>query len=301
VSHISSYSKVFLVGHRWVRDIFDEPVIIQEKIDGSQVSFGLIDGVLTIRSKNADIYIEDVPKMFRKGVDYILSIKDDLVPGYIYRGEYLQKPKHNTLAYERVPKNHIIIYDVAREGQNYLMPEQVKAEAEAIGLEVVPTLYEGMVDGIKQLKSFLDTDSILGGCKIEGVVIKNYNKFTDDKKTMMAKYVSTEFQEKHQDSWRKANPTRTDILDDIIETYRTEARWRKAVQHLRERGELEETPRDIGALIREVKDDVKDECEEEIKDRLFDYFWKKDIERSLTHGLPEWYKEQLANKTFEEK
>jgi hypothetical protein len=142
---------------------------------------------------------------------------------------------------------------------------------------------------------------ILGGCKIEGVVIKNYNKFTDDKKTMMAKYVSTEFQEKHQVSWRKANPTRTDILDDIIETYRTEARWRKAVQHLRERGELEETPRDIGALIREVKDDVKDECEEEIKDRLFGYFWKKDIERSLTHGLPEWYKEQLANKLFEEK
>jgi hypothetical protein len=33
---------------------------------------------------------------------------------------------------------------------------------------------------------------------------------------------------------------------------------------------------------------------------LFAYFWKKDIERSLAHGLPEWYKEQLANNAFEE-
>jgi hypothetical protein len=285
---------VFTVGHKWVKDIFDDDVIIQEKIDGSQLSFGIIDGALSVRSKNADIYIDDIPKMFKKGVDYILSIKDILTRGYIYRGEYLQKPKHNTLAYERVPNNNIIIYDIAREGQNYFTPDQVKTEAERIGLEVVPTLYVGKVDGIGQLKEFLDTDSILGGCKIEGVVIKSYNKFTDDKKTMMAKYVSEKFQEKHQKEWRKSNPTRTDIINRIIETYRTEARWQKAVQHLRERGELEETSRDIGALIREVKDDVKDECEEEIKDRLFSYFWKKDIERSLAHGLPEWYKEQLA-------
>jgi len=298
MSHISSYSKVFAVGHKWVLDIFDDPVIVQEKVDGSQISFGVIDGELSIRSSGATIYIESAPKMFNKAIATILELKDELKPGLIYRGEYLSKPKHNTLAYDRVPKKNIIIFDIATEGQNYLPDLAVAIEAERLGLEIVPLLFCGVVKGVDQLKTLLDRVSILGGQKIEGVVIKNYEKFTDDKKTMMAKYVNPEFQEKHQRSWRKENPTRGDVINNIISEYQTEARWQKAVQHLREGGQLKQSPQDIGNLIKAVKEDVKSECEEEIKQKLFDRFWGE-ISRRVAAGLPEWYKEKLAREAFE--
>lgn len=38
VSAIPSYPKIYAVGHREVRDIFRFPVLVQEKIDGSQFS-----------------------------------------------------------------------------------------------------------------------------------------------------------------------------------------------------------------------------------------------------------------------
>ena len=71
----------------------------------------------------------------------------------------------------------------------------------------------------------------------------------------------------------------------------------KAVQHLRERGELTESPKDIGNLIIEVREDTFKEETERLKLVLFNAF-KKDIGSRLTKGLPEWYKGQLAEKQF---
>lgn len=69
MNHLSGYSKVYALGHREILGILDDPVIVQEKIDGSQISFGVIDGEISIRSKGADIYPESPPKMFKKAVD----------------------------------------------------------------------------------------------------------------------------------------------------------------------------------------------------------------------------------------
>lgn len=291
MKHLSGYSKIYALGHREILGILDDPVIVQEKVDGSQISFGVIDGEISIRSKGADIYPEAPPKMFKKGVEQIMKRKDILKEGHIYRGEYLSKPKHNTLAYERTPKDNIILFDIDAGLCNYLSYKDMQKEAERIGFEMVPLLYQGKAT-VEKLKSFLGTPSILGGQNIEGVVVKNYSMFTRDKKTAMAKVVDTAFQEKHQKSWRKDNPTRTDILGIIVETYRTETRWQKALQHLKEQDKIVGEPKDIGGLIAEVKRDVQEECEEEIKQMLYDHFWKS-IKRQITHGLPEWYKELL--------
>lgn len=298
MAHIHSYSKVFTIGHKWVLDVFDGPVYVEEKIDGSQISFGIINGELSVRSNGADIYLEAAPKMFNKAIETILSLKDELIPNLIYRGEYLQKPKHNTLAYERTPKKNIIIFDISDDKQNYWDYADTVVEADRLGLETVPLFYFGKIDSLEQLKKYLENDSVLGGQKVEGVVVKNYSKFTDDKKVMMAKYVSKEFQEKHQGEWKKSNPTRTDVINNIVETYKTDARWKKAIQHLAETGNLDGSPKDIGPLIKAVKDDVLAECEDEIKHILFTHFWGQ-IGRMITAGLPEWYKEYLAEKSME--
>lgn len=291
MKHINSYPSVFAVGHKAIADIFNGDVIVEEKIDGSQFSFGIMDGEFVCRSKGKDIIPSAPEKMFSKAVESAMSLP--MRDGWVYRAEYLQSPKHNTLSYSRVPRGHLIIFDICTGVEQYLGPDQKLEEANRIGLECVPVLHRGAVTSFEQFASLLEMDSVLGGCKIEGFVVKNYNVFTPEKKVAIGKYVSEHFKEKHEVEWKKSNPTQHDIVQALISTYRTNARWEKAVQHLRDSGIIEGSPRDIGALIKEVPEDVLKECRGEIMDKLMAHFWPQ-IKRGITAGLPEWYKESLA-------
>ena len=300
MSEISSYPSVYAIGHKAIADIFRNEVIIEEKIDGSQFSMAVIEGELICRSKGTQLVIDEPEGMFIKAVDTAksLAVPTGLTQGWMYRCEYLQKPKHNTLAYGRTPEKNIILFDVMIGIEDYLGPEDKKREANRLGLECVPLLHQGIVSNLDSFKELLENESILGGCKVEGVVVKNYNMFTRDKKIAIGKFVSEAFKEKHGKEWKKSNPSDKDIVQQIITVYRRENRWEKAVQHLRDDGQLEGSPRDIGLLIREVPADVIKECEEEIKSILFSHYWPK-IRRGITGGLPEWYKERLASEVFD--
>lgn len=302
---IPSYSSIYNLGHKAVTDLLLDPVLVQEKIDGSQISFGIFqdsdnDFVLHVRSKGVALNIIAPDKMFGPGVEVIKSIKHKLIPGYVYRGEYLAKPKHNSLAYDRTPRNLIALFDVetSRGSQDFVPIKTLEDIALELELDFAPTLFYGNVETYDMFRALLDTASFLGGQKIEGVVIKNYARFGPDKRPLMAKFVSEAFKEVHAIEWKKSNPTTTDILQSIIQAYNTPTRWAKSVQHLREAGEITDSPRDIGLLMVEVKEDIKRECYDEIVEKLANYFWPK-ISRAIGSGLPEWYKEQLARLQFE--
>jgi hypothetical protein len=172
-------------------------------------------------------------------------------------------------------------------------------EARRIGLETVPAFYFGRVESHEQFKTILENESFLGGVKVEGVVAKNYSRFGRDDKPLMAKYVSEAFKEVHDKAWKAANPGRTDIIQGIIEGLRTDARWQKAVQHLAEDGKLTHSPKDIGNLMKEVKDDIVKEEIEQIQTLLWKHFSGK-ILRGATAGLAEWYKDELSKRQFED-
>jgi hypothetical protein len=142
--------------------------------------------------------------------------------------------------------------------------------------------------------------SILGGQAIEGVVVKpkNYDLYGTDKKVLMGKFVSEAFKEVHRKQWGESNPSTKDIISRIGDEYRTAARWNKSIQHLREAGRLVNDVQDIGPIIKEIPEDVLKECEEEIKEKLFKYAWPH-IRRSLHSGFPEYYKELLLKRSFE--
>lgn len=292
---LNSYGSIYTLGHIAVADIFNGEVEVTEKVDGSQISFGMIDGELCIRSKNQQMFLGANNGMFNLAVEKIEAAAPNLHPGWIYRGEFFLKPKHNTLAYERVPKNNIMIYDIEKGvgTSDFLRWRDRIAESIRIGFEPIPVFFIGPECNFDWIKEYLKKDSILGGVKVEGVVVKNYNQFTEDKKVAKAKFVSSEFQEKHVKEWKKENPTRKDIVSELIDTYAVPARWQKAVQHLRDDGRLEGSPRDIGNLIKEAQEDLKKEEEEVIKEILFKHFIGQ-ILRGATGGLPTWYKEQLA-------
>lgn len=296
---INSYGSIFALGHRAVKDILlGDNVEVSEKVDGSQLSFGVIDGELSIRSKGQQLHLGGDNGMFNIAVANIEAMAGGLVANWVYRAEYLRVPKHNTLCYSRVPNNNIMIYDIERGPgtEDYLRWRDRYQEAERIGLEMCPVFYVSIGQDpltFDTIERFLTIESILGGVLIEGVVVKNYSLFTEEKKIARAKYVSPAFKEKHQKEWKVGNPTTKDVVQLLIDELRTEARWEKSVQHLRDDGRLEGSPRDIGPLIKEAQQDIIKEEEEYIKEKLFQHF-KGQITRGAISGLPEWYKERLA-------
>jgi hypothetical protein len=296
-NRLHTYPEIFNLGHRAVQDIFNEEVLIEEKVDGSQFSFGMIDGQIKVRSKGREFDVYACDDMFKKACETVLEIAPLLHEGCTYRGEYLSKPKHNALAYDRTPLKNIIIFDINAGEENYVSYSAKADEARRLGLEVVPRLFQGKIENVEQIRALLAKPSILGAQLIEGVVIKNYSRFTQQKKVMMGKYVSESFKEVHRQEWKKDNPTTGDIMLKLVEEYRTPARWNKAIQHLKENGTLLNDPKDIGPLMKEVSQDVLKECKEEIKDKLFEYAWKH-LSRNLTRGLPEFYKQHLLESQF---
>lgn len=300
--HIPSYPSIYQFGHRAVSELIKGHVIVEEKIDGSQFSVALSEGQLQMRSKGAEVH-EGQGGMFSKAVDTFQRLKSALREGWVYRGEYLQKPKHNVLAYDRTPKDHFILFDVQTGLETYLSPEDKRAEAERLGLECVPLLYTGTLQGAEQFIQMLDQTSVLGSQKIEGVVVKplNYDLFGPDKKCLLAKYVAPEFKEMHASTWTKEHkdPGSKDILQLLGNQLNTQARWSKAVIHMKEQGKLEGSPRDIGLLIREVPQDIEKECEEEIKAALYQWAMPQ-LRRYVVKGLAEWYKEKLLTEGLSE-
>ena len=301
---IPSMGKVFNLGHKALEKLFDGPVTIQEKVDGSQISWLWTEEGLFVRSKGSTVYTPNLDvqnKMFGKAVEHLLA-GGPWREGVVFRGEYLQKPKHNTLAYERIPRGHIALFDAfALDTGQEADRDYLQTAADMHGIELVPQIAQGTyIFTLDDLKTIVEgTESFLGGAIIEGIVIKNYAQADpiQMKYPLMGKYVRESFKEKHQKQWKKSNPGYQDIIGGLLEELNTERRYEKAVEHLRDAGRLQDAPQDIGPLMKEVKADVLEEEEDYIKDVLYQ-FARKEIERGLGRGLPEWYKERLARQQF---
>ena len=178
---IPAFPKIWALGAPDISNIFNGPVEVTEKVDGSQIGFGRTNtGEFVIRSKGTEIYRDTVgflrqpDGLFKDAVAYLLTIKDKVSTDTHYYGEVIAKQKHNTLTYGRVPDNSVILY-AKRTPEGFVSNRiELLGAASALDLEVVPVLLNGTVNSSSELNSLLDTDSFLGGCKIEGVVVKNY-------------------------------------------------------------------------------------------------------------------------------
>jgi hypothetical protein len=289
----------------------DIPVQVEEKVDGSQISFGTQNGELFVRSKGAVIHPEDPQQLFKRAVDTIIGLHVDskLTDGWMYRGEAIcgkvdpdtGKVKHNTLTYDRMPEGGVVIFDIETSPYNFLDMNARSTECARIGLENIPVLGQHSNAQDIALDEYLAEESYLGGPKVEGIVLKpiRYDLFATDGKMLMAKYVSEAFKEKHSLLWKKDNPGRGDIIANIGNQFRTTAAWNKAIQRRRDAGELLDDPKDIGPLLKDLKADLQEEWREDIKQQL--YKWAiGDILRGATKGFPEWYKRQLAAKVLGE-
>ena len=298
---IKAFPKIFTLGQSYILDIFQDDVEVTEKLDGSQFSFGKVNGELHFRSKGKVQFVDNPDKMFQPAINYIISIQDRLPEGYVFNSEILNKPKHNSITYERVPRNGIAVFAMSKFGDGSFVGSysQLADAACTMDMDVVPCLHYGKISSIEELIVFVRAPSYLGGIR-EGVVVKNYHKpfllGGQPIPLMSGKLVSEAFKEVHR-GWSKEN-TGKGKWQTFVDGYKTEARWQKAIQHLAEKGELTNSPKDIGALIKEIHRDIV----EEEKQEIMNFLWREfsgEVLRKAIGGFPEWYKQQLAAKSFE--
>lgn len=298
------YPKINTIGKfRDAEKIKDGLVHLEEKIDGSQFRTFVHNDELEHGSKS-----QSPPDgMFAKAVENINKILNGFKPDkptMIY-SEFLKSPKHNTLAYDRVPNDNLIVFDVNIDDV-YLRPKEKKEFCNKLGLECVPLLAE--IDGsqinIDYLKTFFDTDSILGGQKIEGVVVKNYSQFYTVEpyvgNPIFIKYVRDDFKELNTANWKKEKSKHA-FIDSLSETLKSPARYQKARQHLLEQGKLSNHMRDIPLLMEELCKDILEEESVRLKEEVWDHFWRNEIKSKVVREIPLWYKEELAKEVFGEK
>lgn len=282
---VESYPKIRNLGHRDIVELFLGEVVIQEKVDGSQFGFKRThsDGI-SCRSKGQQLNLDNPNKMFKEAIETVKALAHRLQYDWIYRGEYLQRPKHNKICYDRIPRNHIALFDVFNDGK-YLGPLELQSEAIKIEVDCVPVLYQGIIRSEQEVRDLLDRESFLGGSKIEGVVIKNYAN------GLIGKLVNDEFKEVHK---IKTNKPINFPIAELGKALGTEARWEKAIQHLEEKGELTNTPKDIGPLLKEIHLDVLSEEKDMILEFLFRTYWKS-ISKEMTKDFPLWYKQRIMS------
>ena len=303
MKEISSWPKIVNILDEKIRDIFGKEVIITEKIDGSQFGFGQIDNQPYCRSKNVVLNYEEKPDgMFTDAIEITSSFNLDMflwVKSFVLYGEYLNKPKHNVLCYDKIPKNHLVLFGGIMDTiwrTKYMERRTLEYFASELGVDIVPILYQGILENIEMLDKLLDTESYLGGPKIEGLVIECRDYVPERMPWMpfaIAKYVSEVFREKHNKNWKDDKKS----LDFVLEKcYVSEARFEKAYQHLRDAELIENSVTDIGALIKEVQLDFVAEEADEIKIMIMDFYLKKHMKKlikQVSQGVPDWYKAKL--------
>lgn len=298
---MKGYPKIFQLGHRTLLNIFDNDVEITEKIDGSQFKVGKNpDGVLYMESKGAGIDLQYPQKLFKPVVEYFLSIQDKLNVNEVLYGETLCAPRHNTLEYDRIPKNHFAVFGISNyAGDTFIEDyDKIAHRAWELGVDVVPLLYRGKAS-VETVKELLNKQSYLGGSIAEGVVVKSYvphELYGQFCPIQVGKFVTELFKEKHQKNPEYASGKSKVTAE--FERYNTTARFDKAVQHLRDKDQLGGSPRDIGLLMKELNTDLVSECEDELKDFLWKTF-KKDFLKISTRGFSQWYKEKLLEGYFD--
>jgi hypothetical protein len=254
-------------------------------------------------SRTQELRLSGAEKMFAPAIEHVKKIALRIGCGMIVRCEYLQKPKHNVLAYDRVPKNHLAIFQIDFFEGDLSGPESIynhgllKEYAELYEIDVVPQFFAGTLGDMpdtfaEAVRGLHNLESFLGGPKIEGVVIKNFGQ-TDERTGatyLVGKVVREEFKEVHKHQVKLDKP---DPVSIIGARCGGPARWQKAVQALTEKGELTGSMEDIPKLMRYVQLDVATEEEDAIKEALWKLY-RKNVLGCTTKGLPEWWKQKLA-------
>lgn len=191
---ITRYQHIERLGHDDVDGILNGEVIVQEKLDGANLTIGWDpDTGLVICSRNRAIYADGVmTDPFNGAVDHVLAnpcYASIAKAGHVIRGEWLVR---HTIMYNEDAFGKLYVFDVQTSDLGtYLHPDKWSGwfphvvDTVARGNDVAPETLVGLVTGTSKI-----------GAEREGIVIKNYLFVNKWGRATWAKLVSADFKER---------------------------------------------------------------------------------------------------------
>lgn len=296
---IESYGSPIRFGARGTENITMAPFHIQEKYDGSQMSFSLTDEGLIFKSRRSEI--DPSNRQFSKAIEHIRMQESKLPRLWVFRGEAITKKKHNVISYGREPDGNFVLFDVEyHDGVNdahLLSPFLVAEWAAWLGIEAAAKLPNpDDKQGLNHdyLNGLLSRESSLGGM-MEGVVVKSLGLMDRNGNPLRAKHVCSKFKEIHtgkRKSPRTQNAENQNLIKFIAADICPEARFQKAFQHLHDEGLLALDMTDMGKLLEELHGDLVKEGLDPAKEALWKHFGKQ-ILHAAKSPLKDWWINKL--------
>lgn len=252
-----SYPKIHRLGKEEVEDILLTPFLVQEKIDGANISIFQLEGELRCGTRTRMLPEDESFNGFQEAVqaNFNLAMWFSRNPDCILYGEWLVK---HTITYPDDAYRKIYLFDIfdTTTGE-FWSQNKVEDEAEFLGLEY-PKMFTP--DGpvlltLEQIKEFVGKSFVAANG--EGVVIKNptfKNKFGD---AVYGKLVHEKFKESNAIVFG-GNNKNSDAYNEmyIVNKYCTLGRVQKIMQKLQntteERLDMKHTPQVAGSCYHDM-------------------------------------------------
>lgn len=235
MSEYRKYPKIHRLGKEETDGILDTEVVIQEKVDGANISIFQLDGKIRCGTRTRMLPEDESFNGFQEAVrsNSNLAMYFSRYPEIILYGEWLVK---HTISYPDEAYRKIYLFDIY-DGLNgkWLSQDEVRAEAKFLGLEYPHVFATGKLS-VNEIKEFVGKSKIAPAG--EGVVIKSdtfISKFGDHE---YAKLVHEKFKEsnaivfggnnKHSDTYWEMY---------VVNKYCTVARVQKIMQKLQSESE----------------------------------------------------------------
>lgn len=292
------YHSIVRYGHKSTQDVLNkgDKIIIQEKIDGANASFAVIDGELKCWSRNKELSMGNTLEGFYVWAKENINV-DKLLDGVIYFGEWTAQHK---VVYEGHAKQ-FFLYDIFNlHLEEYVSFSMVRDEAKRLGLQLVPVFFEGEFESFDQLMSYVgrtDLNGTLGGEPSgEGVVVKNVAYRDRFGKQMFVKLVVDKFAEVQKQKTPKDPKKKFSEEELKVRECVTTPRVEKQLFKMIEDGQLDRDYgiEDMGYILKTVSPMVaEDILKEEMEECNLTI---KDIQVFMCKVLPLVVKDIIKNK-----
>lgn len=300
-----------------VPEVLDLPeVIITEKVHGSSMRLGLVDGKLRYGGRKLEF--EKISPESKDGqgfVSWALDTGLDKKMAETFAGHDVTlygewhgsgTPKKGWPQIQKgilyIKGNDFRVFDIKYDGR-YLPQDQLAEMAARVGLKTMPVLYKGK-PGQEIFDSFIDTYSRLGRENgftdpentLEGIVIRpNEFLWNDKRDTVMAKYKVGKWAERASAQTRPKTPKQPRVeiagAKEFAEEFVTDTRLEHVLAELRE-ANIPIDKSAMGEVMKRMGQDIKREGEAALEAAKLEW---KDVSPFVTRLTKDLFLKYLAS------
>lgn len=283
---MKKYDSILRYGKRETHAVLEgnPTIVIQEKIDGANASFELVNGEVFAFSRNMQLSELEGLRGFYQWTQANID-PSKLQEGKVYFGEWTAPHKLNYGEHH----HKFFLFDVFDlQTEKYADFDTVSEVAERLGLQTAPLFYRGEFQSVEHIQSFVGQSKL--GEVGEGVVVKNPVYVDRHGGNVYLKFVSEYFKEAHFSKQDKPKNS-GDSLQDFINATLTESRVSKLIGKLVDEGKISEdyAIEDMGTILKSLGNSVFEDIMKEEQDQLF-----KTLRKKLSRNVPVVVKKVLV-------